>query len=55
MWIIFLLLLPQDFDDFLQLVLEGEVTVFEVAYFSLSMDNGGMVASAEELTDTRIG
>lgn len=30
----FLLLLPQDFDDFLQLVLEGEVTVFEVAYFS---------------------
>ena len=51
----FLLLLPQDFDDFLQLVLEGEVTVFEVAYFFVSMDNGGMVASAEELTDTRIG
>ena len=51
----FLLLLPQDFDDFLQLVLEGEVTVFEVAYFFVSMDNGRVVTSAEELTDTRIG
>ena len=34
---------------------KARFTVFEVAYFFVSMDNGGMVASAEELTDTRIG
>lgn len=49
------MLLPQDFDDFLQLVLEGEVTVFEVTYFFVSMDNGRVVTSSEELADTRIG
>ena len=55
LWITFCLSLTQYFHHFLHLSLQLEIVCLHLADFFVGVDDSGVVAAAEQLTDARIG